>query len=227
LSALRPTAPIAADALLPGDPARALHLAQELLVKPKMSNHAHGLWGYGGRTPEGAELTIQSTGIGAPSAAMVLAQLGELGVRRAVRVGTCRAVDADLALGDLLQVREAIGADGVSRELGDGSALKPEPALAEAVAAAAGTQARAVTVASTDLLGELDGRPADHWAQRGAAALEMATAALFAAGPRCGVAVAGLLVVADVGEQSIEDEDLNEAATRIGRIAGAALSSSR
>ena len=45
---LRPTAPIAADAILVGDPGRALMLAQELLEQPKMSNHARGLWGYTG-----------------------------------------------------------------------------------------------------------------------------------------------------------------------------------
>jgi purine-nucleoside phosphorylase len=228
VSPLRPTAPIAADALLPGDPARALHLAQELLEKPKMSNHAHGLWGYGGRTAAGHELTIQSTGIGAPSAAMVLAQLGRLGVRRAVQIGTCRAVDPGLELGDLLLVNQAIGADGVSRALGDAENLAPEPALGaaiEEVATAAGLPA--VTVASTDLLGELDGRPARDWAAQGAAAVEMTTAALFAAGDRCGVAVAALLAVSDAGDQELGDEELNEASTRIGRLAADALSSSR
>jgi len=50
---LRPTAPIAADAILVGDPGRALLLAQELLEQPKMSNHARGLWGYSGATPDG------------------------------------------------------------------------------------------------------------------------------------------------------------------------------
>ena len=53
---LRPTAPIAADAILVGDPGRALMLAQELLQQPKMSNHARGLWGYTGVTANGDEL---------------------------------------------------------------------------------------------------------------------------------------------------------------------------
>ncbi len=75
--------------MLVGDPGRALLLAQELLEEPKMSNHARGLWGYSGRTPAGERLTIQATGIGGPSAALVLADLAKLGVRRAVRVGTC------------------------------------------------------------------------------------------------------------------------------------------
>jgi uridine phosphorylase len=228
LSPLRPTAPIAADALLPGDPARALHLAQELLVKPKMSNHAHGLWGYGGQTEDGDELTIQSTGVGGPSAAMVLARLAELGVRRAVQLGTCRAVAEDLELGDQLVVIEALGADGVSRELSGSAALAPDAELGAAIEKAAEAAGlRTVKVASTDLLGSLDGRPAREWEQRGAAAIEMAAAALFAAGPRCGVAVASLMVVSDASGEAIEDEALNEASTKIGRLAAEALSSSR
>jgi purine-nucleoside phosphorylase len=227
LSPLRPSAPIAADALLPGDPARALQLAQALLESPKMSNHAHGLWGYGGVTPEGRELTIQSIGIGGPSGAMVLAELAEHGVRRAVQVGTCRAVADDLSLGDVVLVGQAIGADGTSRALSGEAPLAPDPELGAALEAAASAEGlRTISVASTDLLGELDGRPAQDWADRGAAAVEMAAAALFAAGPRCGVAVASLMTVAEAGGDSIEDEALEEASSRMGRIALAALSTS-
>src|SRR4051795_7013930 len=103
---LRPTAPIAADAILVGDPGRALMLAQELLEQPKMSNHARGLWGYSGVTADGRELTIQATGMGGPSAAVVLGDLAELGVRRAIRIGTCASL-GELGLGELLIVTEA------------------------------------------------------------------------------------------------------------------------
>ena len=41
-----PTAELAPRALLPGDPGRALMLAQHLLVEPAMFNHNRGLWGY-------------------------------------------------------------------------------------------------------------------------------------------------------------------------------------
>jgi purine-nucleoside phosphorylase len=225
LTALRPSAPIAADALLLGDPHRALYLAQELLAEPKMSNHAHGLWGYGGRTDQGRELTIQSTGIGGPSSALVLAELAGLGLRRAVQVGTCRALDPELALGDLLLVREAIAADGTSRELSGDPTLAPDPELGAALERAVGSAGvRTARIASTDLLGELDERPADEWAGRGATALEMATAALFAAGRRCGVAVAALLAVSDAGGQAIEQEPLDQASLRMGRLALDALS---
>jgi len=45
---LRPTAELAERVLLPGDPGRALMLAQALIAEPRMFNHHRGLWGYTG-----------------------------------------------------------------------------------------------------------------------------------------------------------------------------------
>src|SRR3954471_12057361 len=123
---LRPTAPIAESALLPGDPGRALALAQELLGSPLMSNHNRGLWGYHGLTADGTPLTIQSTGIGGPSAVAVVAQLAELGMRRAGRVGNCRA---ELEPGALVVAEAALGMDGVSAALGADGAVRGDGAL--------------------------------------------------------------------------------------------------
>ena len=105
---VRPTAPLAERALLPGDPGRALALAQALLDAPKMFNHNRGLWGYTGTAADGEPLTIQSTGMGGPSAAIVLEELCDLGLRRAVRVGTCGALDGSLKLGELVAAREVL-----------------------------------------------------------------------------------------------------------------------
>ena len=96
---LRPTAALSERVLLPGDPGRALMLAQAILEEPRMFNHHRGLWGYTGTAPDGAPLTIQATGMGGPSAAIVLHELIELGARRAIRVGTCGALAPGLELG--------------------------------------------------------------------------------------------------------------------------------
>ena len=72
---LHPTASLADRVLLPGDPGRALLLAQSLLEAPKMFNHNRGLWGYTGAASDGRPLTIQSTGMGGPSAAIVISEL--------------------------------------------------------------------------------------------------------------------------------------------------------
>jgi uridine phosphorylase len=131
---LRPTATLAERVLLPGDPGRALALAQFLLEDPLMFNHHRGLWGYTGRAADGEPLTVQSTGMGGPSAAIVLHELISLGVRRAIRVGTCGALDPSLRLGDLVLAREAMAADGTSQALGAGKRVAANPVLADALA---------------------------------------------------------------------------------------------
>jgi uridine phosphorylase len=220
---LRPTAPIASDALLPGDPGRALMLAQELLIEPKMSNHARGLWGYYGVTESGRPLTIQSTGIGAPSAAIVLAELAELGVKRAVRVGTCGGLQDGLALGELLAVQSAEGADGVSRLLGSDSPARPDAALGEALErAAAAAGGRGATVLATDVFPPPVEGPELASA---AAAVDMESGALLALAARLGVAAGALLIVSSVGDggEWIETERLEQRAKLMGRTALAGL----
>jgi uridine phosphorylase len=214
---LRPTAPIAADAILVGDPGRALMLAQMLLEKPKMSNHARGLWGYSGGTAAGRELTVQATGIGGPSAALVLADLAELGARRAIRVGTCTALDPDLVPGQLLAIGEAHAWGGG----GAGEATFPDPQLSRRLLSELGGEARAATVASLDTLHE-GGAPAPVAAGDAA---DMQTAALFGRSTTLGVALAAVLIVTEtvVGEQP-DGEAEETAAKRAGRAASAVLS---
>jgi uridine phosphorylase len=221
---LRPTAPLAERVLLPGDPGRALALAQELLLEPKMFNHHRGLWGYTGTAPDGEPLTIQATGMGGPSAAIVLTELIALGVRRAIRVGTCGALLEGLALGDLVIAHESICADGTSRALCAGERAAADPSLTEALAGHA-PSAVLGTIVSVDLFYERGERQLHP----GAIAVEMEAAALFAAGAAAGVPVACVLAVSDTFDASgarerVDDAALLAAAERMGRAAIAAVS---
>jgi uridine phosphorylase len=226
---LRPTAELAERVLLPGDPGRALALAQLLLEGPLMFNHHRGLWGYTGPAKaDGGPLTIQSTGMGGPSAAIVLDELIALGARRAIRVGTCGALDGGLALGDLVVAHEALAADGTSRTLGAGERIAADRELTAALENAA---ARAgATIASTDLFYDPNPEREREWRAAGAVAVEMEAAALFAVGARAGVPVACVLTVSNVlGEdpakrqQLIDDDALLAAAEAMGRLALRAL----
>jgi uridine phosphorylase len=231
---LRPNAPYAPDALLPGDPARALALAQQLLTEPKMSNHARGLWGYTGETPEGRPLSIQSTGMGGPSAAIVLQELAELGVRRAVRVGTCGAVDSELEHGQLVVASDALAEDGTSRALGADETAEPDPGLTVRLAAGLPPGAVPSRIVSTDLFYDADPRHGglprartEAWTRRGAVAVEMEAATVFTLGRRLGVATGCVVVVSDTfadgSRRRIADDELAEAVERMGALAAAAL----
>jgi len=213
---LRPTAPIAAEAILVGDPGRALMLAQVLLEEPKMSNHARGLWGYTGRGT-GGELTIQSTGMGGPSAGIVLADLAELGVRQAIRVGTCTALDPGLEPGRLLAVSEARSGDGE----GDTAPALPDPELGKLLSERLGEDAAAAAVVSLDTL---HGAGAPALEAPGEAA-DMQTATVLKRGRALGVAVAAVLLVTETaGGGRIGEEDEERAAKIAGTAAAAALS---
>ena len=222
---LHPTAPLAERVLLPGDPGRALALAQALLVEPRMFNHHRGLWGYTGAAPDGEPLTIQSTGMGGPSAAIVLSELIALGARRAIRVGTCGALAEGLALGDLVIAREAICADGTSRALGAGERASADEALTDALAGHA-PGAMQGTIVSVDLFYDADERTLG----RDAVAVEMEAAALFAKGAAASARVACLLTVSDTFDAHgarvrIDEDALLSAAEKMGRVAIAALMS--
>src|SRR5919112_681126 len=116
---LKPHEPVAERVLLPGDPGRALRLATQLMDGPRMLNHYRGLWGYSGEAADGDLLTIQSTGLGGPSAAAVVAALVALGAQRLIRVGTAAGLGAT-PLGAIVVADEALAADGTSRALGAG-----------------------------------------------------------------------------------------------------------
>jgi DeoD family purine-nucleoside phosphorylase len=221
---LHPTAELAERVLTPGDPGRALALAQGLLEKPLMFNHHRGLWGYTGVASDGEPLSIQSTGMGGPSAAIVLQELISLGAKRVIRVGTCGALDGALSLGDLIVAGEAITADGTSSALGAGERIAADPVLTGALERS--SQAQASTIVSTDLFYDPDMGRNERWRAAGAVAVEMEAATLFAVGARTGVQVACALVVSDLladGRNRIAEEDLQDAAERMGHIALAAL----
>jgi uridine phosphorylase len=222
---LHPHAPVAERVLLPGDPGRALRLATLLTERPLMLNHHRGLWGYTGTAADGEPLTIQSTGMGGPSAAIVVEELIALGARRLVRVGTCGALVDGFALGDLLVADPVIPGDGASRALGATGPLSPDGALRDALAAAEG--ARAGAVVTTDLFYDPDEARPSRWTEAGAVAVEMEAATVLAVAARHGVAAACLLAVTDLlaggGRERIAQEDLEAAEAALGQAGAAAL----
>jgi uridine phosphorylase len=218
LTHIHQTTELAERVLLPGDPGRALRLAQGLLDTPKMLNHNRGLWGYTGTAPDGELLSIQSTGMGGPSAAIVATELIELGARRLLRVGSCRGLVPALRAGDLLVVDAALADDGTSRALGghERFARVVGPGdLTDALLSDGGQQA---TVVSTDLFYDAGERRED-WIEAGAVAVEMETATIFTVAARHGVEAASTLLVSD----DLEVEALHAAELELGGLAIRAL----
>jgi uridine phosphorylase len=220
---LRPTVEPAPRALLPGDPHRALAIARSVLDRPRPFNVSRGLWGYTGDAPDGEPLTVQSTGMGGPSAAVVVEELIALGVRTLVRTGTCGALVRGLALGELVTVSDVLPGDGASRALGAGEQLVPDPELTDALAAAGA--ARRVRAVSTDLFYDPRGEKGD-WVAEGAEVVEMEAASVLRVAERHGARAACVLAVTDLlhdGRERIGPERVDELGVVVGELGARAL----
>ena len=76
---------------------------------------------------DGVRLSVASTGIGAPSTAVVMEELIKLGATTFIRIGNCGGLDPGLELGDLAVTTGAVRDDGTSK-----SYVIPEyPAVAD------------------------------------------------------------------------------------------------
>ena len=193
-----------------------------------MFNHNRGLWGYTGMAPDGELLTVQSTGIGGPSAAIVISELADLGAGRLVRVGTCGALHDSLALGDLLIATEALACDGTSRALGAGERVEPSLELLAATQAVTADDGdvHLGPIATTDLFYDDRGESERAWIAAGAIAVEMESATLFALAAKRALQAASILIVTDVlfpVRARIDPYTLRAAEHRLGDLAVRAL----
>src|SRR5829696_5219119 len=75
----------AESVLLPGDPLRAKYIAEHFFEGAELVTEERGMLGYTG-TYGGKEVSVQATGMGCPSAAIVTEELIQLGARNLLRV---------------------------------------------------------------------------------------------------------------------------------------------
>ncbi len=208
MSHLRPTAELAERALLPDDPGQALALTRVLFDEtPLMFNHHRGLWGYSGMARDGAPLTVQSTGIGGPSAALVVAELHALGLRRGVRIGRAWGLSAAVRPGHLVAAERVLCGDGSARALAAADSVDPDPGLAAALHGD-----HRGTLASGDLL-----EPDPAW---DVLAFDLESAAVLSAAAQAGMRAAVLVGVQADGR---DDDAVTE---RLGLAALAAIPAS-
>jgi DeoD family purine-nucleoside phosphorylase len=213
--------------LLPGDPLRAKYIAETYLDNAVQRNAERGMLGYTGEF-EGRPVSVQATGMGCPSAAIVAEELNQLGVKRMLRVGTCGGLQPDLSLGDLIVALSAIPADATARHLVGTDQHVPTASWelvhgAVHVAKEIGQTMRIGPIVSSDLFYNPDDGQYARWSSRGVLAVEMEASVLFTLGALRGFAAGCLLTVSDVvveGEfKRISDEELRAAVDRMTRVA--------
>lgn len=99
--------------LLPGDPRRVEKISKFFDENAKIADY-RGFVTHTGSV-DGIRLSACSTGIGCPSAAIVVEELSRIGAKTFIRVGTAGSLQNDLGTGDIVIATAAVRADGASR----------------------------------------------------------------------------------------------------------------
>ncbi len=100
--------------LLPGDPARADRIAATWDERKLIARHRE-FTTYTGYY-KGTRISVTSTGIGAPSAAIAVEELLRVGADTFIRVGTTGAIQEEVQLGDIIISSAAVRLDGASKQ---------------------------------------------------------------------------------------------------------------
>ena len=213
--------------LLPGDPLRAKYVAETFLESPEQRNWERGMLGYTG-TYKGKPVSVQATGMGCPSAAIVIEELSQLGVKRLLRIGTCGGLQADLKLGDLIVAVSAVPADSTATHYVGGEPHAPTAdwELVHAAVHAAkelGKPVRVGSIVSSDIFYNPDEGQYGRWSDRGVLAVEMEAAVLFTLGALRKVKAGCLLTVSDIVVEGefvrISDDEMKAAVDQMTELA--------
>lgn len=100
--------------ILPGDPKRCKKIAEHF-ENAKLVADSREYTTYTG-TLDGVKVSVTSTGIGGPSAAIAIEELSKSGADTFIRVGTCGGMQVDVKGGDIVIANGAIRMEGTSKE---------------------------------------------------------------------------------------------------------------
>lgn len=206
--------------ILPGDPKRCEKIARYLENARLVADNREYVT-YTGYL-DGTAVSVTSTGIGGPSAAIAMEELVKSGADTFVRIGTCGGMDLDVRGGDLVIATGAIRMEGTSKEYApiEYPAVPDLGVTNSLVEAAKGGGYRyhtGVVQCKDSFYGqhEPEGKPVGYeltdkwqaWLAMGCKASEMESAALFIVGSSLKVRVGSVFLV--MGNQEREKAGLD------------------
>ncbi len=194
----------AESVLLPGDPRRARYIAENFFEDVRLVTEERGMLGYTG-TYKGKSVSVQTTGMGCPSAAIVAEELIQLGARNLLRVGTCGGYHPEMELGDLVIATAATPQDGTVSSITQGVPYSPaahfdlvHAAYHAADVARSSRKQFLGPVVSADLFYDPEEDPQGLWHALGILAVEMEAAAIFTLAAMHGARAGCLLTVSNL-----------------------------
>jgi 5'-methylthioadenosine phosphorylase/purine-nucleoside phosphorylase len=213
--------------LCPGDPRRAEHIASTFFDNPRLVNEERGLLGFTG-TFEGSPISVQTSGMGCPSAAIVYEELIQLGATRLIRVGTCGSLQPDVGMADLVIAMGATPGDRTTFTYTGGDPHAPVAnwelvAMAARLALEQGESVHVGGIVSIDAFYDPDTDRNARWAARGHLGVEMESAVLYTIAALRGIRALTVLTVSDLlasgSRERISDDGLRRGVDRMLAIA--------
>jgi uridine phosphorylase len=184
-------------ALLPGDPGRVERIVEQCESVEELARNRE--YRVVNAVYRGVPLTVCSTGVGSPSAAIALEELAAVGVETVIRPGTTGALQSGIEIGDMVVATGAAKEEGTTKryERVEYPAV-PDFDVVRALVDAAEAENESVHVGPvvTDdaFYAETDEYVAD-WEAASLLAVEMEAAALFALARRKGLRAGAICTV--------------------------------
>ncbi len=184
-------------AIIPGDPGRVDRIADlcddsEVVAQNREYKVVNAEY-------EGCELTICSTGIGCPSAAIAVEELSRVGVDTFLRCGTCGGLQSDVEIGDMVVASGAAKEEGTSKryESANYPAVPDYDALTELVDAAErnGEDVHVGPIVSDDAFYNESDDYVHDWEDANLLAIEMEAATVFSLARRKGLRAGAICTV--------------------------------
>lgn len=200
--------------LLPGDPLRAKHIADQFLDDAHEVTAVRNMLGFTG-SYKGVPVSVMGTGMGIPSASIYATELiTEYEVERLIRVGSCGGIPTSVKIRDVILAIGACTDSGVNRVRygGDDFAATADFWLLKAAAEAASAKDVAVKVGnvhSADLFYNPDPAAFDRMEAMGVLAVEMEAAGLYGVAAEKGGRALTIATVSDqirTGEATSSEE---------------------
>jgi purine-nucleoside phosphorylase len=200
--------------LLPGDPLRAKHIADNFLDDVTQVNEVRNMLGFTG-VYGGVPVSVMGTGMGIPSASIYATELiTEYGVERLIRVGSCGGILPSVKIRDVILAIGACTDSGVNRVRYGGydfSATADYRLLRAAAdsAEARGVEVKVGNVHSADLFYNPDADAFNRMEAMGVLAVEMEAAGLYGVAAEKGGRALTIATVSDhvrTGEATSSEE---------------------
>lgn len=183
--------------LLPGDPDRVDRIAAQCDSSTVVSENRE--YKLVNTEYDGTNLTVCSTGIGCPSAAIAVEELHAVGVDTVIRVGTTGALQREIEIGDMVVATGAAKDEGTTgRYESDTYPAVPDYAVLSALVDAAEANDEAVHVgpiATDDAFYAEDETYVSDWESAGLLSVEMEAAAIFSLARRHGMRAGAICTV--------------------------------